>query len=174
MNVLNDAVLLIGGNVGDRLRLVGHATAMIQEHVGSVLYSSSVYETEPWGFVSDSLFLNQALLVQTELDPMQLLDKCQYIESQLGRIRTLSNGHEKCYLSRTMDIDIIFYNSEIIETTRLQVPHPRMHLRNFVLRPLCDIIPDFVHPVFGKTVNQLFQQCDDASDTIKEPTIPLS
>lgn len=171
---MNDVVLLIGGNMGDRLQLIMLATDMIRKSVGSVVHASSIYETEPWGFVSDSSFLNQALFVQTELGPMDLLDVCQSIEVRLGRSRDLSNDIRKKYSSRPMDIDVIFYNSEVIETSRLQVPHPRMHLRNFVLRPLCDIIPDYVHPILGKTVNELFVECKDESGTIKETASPLS
>lgn len=174
MNVLNDAVLLIGGNMGNRMQLIDAATDLIRKHVGCVAKASPVYETEPWGFVSESLFLNQALVVRTELQPVDLLDVCQSIELQLGRCRGLSSGLEKTYASRPMDIDIIFYNSDIIDNDRLQVPHPRMHLRNFVLRPLCDIIPAFVHPVLGKTIDELFVECKDESGTIKETTSALS
>lgn len=165
---LNDIVLLIGGNEGDRMKLISQATELIEQHIGSVVASSALYETEAWGFESATPFLNQALRIVTPLSPTAVLEQGQAIERMLGRVAVVSPDGEKHYSSRPMDVDIIFFNSEIIDTPRLEIPHPRMHLRKFVLHPLCDIIPDFVHPTLGKTVSQLLFECKDECRIIKK------
>ena len=111
-------------------------------------------ESEAWGFESDDRFLNQALVVETALDAERLLDACQQIEREMGRVRT--PGAE--YSSRTMDIDILFYENRVISTERLIVPHPRLEQRDFVLAPLEEVLPGLVHPVSGKTVRQLREE----------------
>ena len=156
---MNRVALLIGGNQGDRRALIQQATALIQERIGTVAAASSIYETAPWGeFEVESgerrveNFLNQALVVETPLTAHEVLHEAQEIERQLGRVRKEGS---KVYSSRPMDIDIIFFNDEVIESKELTVPHPRMHLREFVLAPLTEVMPDYRHPVLGKTIEQL-------------------
>ena len=119
-----------------------------------------MYESEPWGFDSQTWFLNIALRGDTSLDPKALLKELLLIEKELGRIRIPgSTGYE----SREIDIDIVFYSDFIIDTPDLVVPHPRMAQRLFVLVPLCEIAPAFIHPVLGKSIRLLLSECDDTS-----------
>ena len=150
--------LCLGGNVGDSRQYLNQAITLISSRMGIVVMQSAVYQSEPWGFNAEQMFLNQAVMVETELEPHAVLESCLQIESELGRTRS-GNGYEP----RTIDIDIIFFGSRIINQPDLQVPHPLMHQRNFVLLPLYEIAPEFVHPVFGKTIRQLFAECDDKS-----------
>ena len=158
---MNRVALLIGGNQGDRRALIGQATELIRERIGSVVAVSEVYETEPWGefeIESDDLgvksFFNRALVVETEMTAQEVLHEALEIESELGRVRKEGS---KLYSSRPMDIDLIFYNEEVIETEELTIPHPRMHLRQFVLEPLAEIMPGYRHPVLGVTVREMLE-----------------
>ncbi len=165
----NSVVLLIGGNEGDRVSLIMQAMVLIADRVGTVSVASSLFETEPWGFESPQRFLNQALVVDTDLPADEVLHRVLEIEKELGRIRpegfeAASLSKEKIYSSRPMDIDLIFYNNEVINTKDLIIPHPRMHQRRFVLEPLLQIIPDFIHPKLHKTVSQLYTECLDKGE----------
>lgn len=163
---MNKVALLIGGNQGDRLMLIEQATALIQERIGTVALVSSIYETEPWGDFGDDRpqnFLNRGLLVETRLTAHEVLHEALAIEAYLGRQRNsisplTPNISPRTYHSRPMDIDLIFFNEEIIDTKDLTIPHPRAHLRRFVLEPLAEIIPDYRHPVLGHTVRELLEQ----------------
>lgn len=152
----NRVVLLIGGNQGDRVGLLREAVAEIGRRIGPVNCSSMIYETAPWGFEAEQNFLNMALSVDTNLTPREVLREALEIEARLGRVRK-GQG----YASRPMDIDIILYNDRKINEPDLVVPHPRMHLRRFVLRPLCDIMPEYVHPTLKKTLLELLEECPD-------------
>ncbi|MGE4287793.1 MAG: 2-amino-4-hydroxy-6-hydroxymethyldihydropteridine diphosphokinase [Salinivirgaceae bacterium] len=154
--------LELGGNQGDRWQLLADAIKLIGDRVGVVVGKSSVYETPPWGFESRDFFLNQVIQVITPLEPEALIQELQLIERSLGRVR----GTQQ-YTSRSMDIDLLFYGSRILHTENLQVPHPRLHLRNFVLLPLCEIVPDFVHPVLKKNITELLAVCSDESKCLK-------
>lgn len=152
---MNRLALLIGGNQGNRQALIEEATALIAKRIGAVALASKVYETEPWGDFGDdhpAAFLNRALIVDTPLTPHEALRTALEIEATLGRQRP-AGSH--CYHSRPMDIDLIFCNNDIIDSPDLQLPHPRAHLRRFVLEPLCELMPDYVHPVLGKTLKEL-------------------
>lgn len=178
----NTAVLSLGGNQGDRIGLLAQAMLIIEKYVGHITQTSAIYETEPWGFEADQQFLNLAITVNTPLQAGELLTTLLGIEKSLGRVRTddVSDSSEHCadahrtYSSRPIDIDIIFFNSELSDTPSLQLPHPRMHQRRFVLQPLVDIIPSFVHPKLKKKMRQLLAECDDKCEVkrygeIKKP-----
>jgi len=154
--------LLIGGNQGDRVGLLKQACDMIGQQVGDIVQLSSIYESEAWGFEAEQSFLNQAVVVETRLEPHEVLGKALFIETQLGRVR-LGNG----YSSRTMDIDILFVDNKCIDTPDLIVPHPRIHQRNFVLVPLCEIMPDYVHPILQKTMSNLLKTSLDKGKIIR-------
>ena len=158
--------LLIGGNQGNRQQIINNATNLIQQRIGFVAVSSHIYETEPWGDFHDpdtQPFLNIALLVHTNLTPLQALSSALLIEKELGRQRIglPSSSNLRTYSSRPIDIDLIFFGNLVINTPTLTLPHPRMHLRRFVLKPLCDIAPDYIHPLFNKTLNTLLSECTD-------------
>lgn len=159
--MMHTTTLLIGGNQGDRHQLIAQATEQIRERIGSVVALSGVYETEPWGAFEDQpqSFLNRALLVETRLAPLEVLHEALIIEAALGRSRSSGNaGTTKLYHSRPMDIDLIFYDDMVMDTEELTLPHPRMHLRRFVLEPLAEIMPDYMHPVLHKTVKQMLYE----------------
>lgn len=159
---MNQCYLLIGGNLNDRFALLEMAKKKILENIGLIIKFSSIYETAPWGFESEQNFLNQVLIVSTKLTPIKLLHTCLEIETDLGRVRRSGN-----YASRTMDVDILFYNEEIVRTKQIVIPHERLHLRRFTLKPLVEISPDFIHPVFKKPLSLLLQECEDHSEVIR-------
>ena len=151
----------LGSNMGERDNLLKEALAMIGESVGHLTDVSSLYETEPVGFDGDD-FLNMAVCIETGLSPSGLIGRVLMIESQLGRIRC-----EKGFLPRPIDIDVLLIDNEIIDSEPLIVPHPRMHQRRFVLEPLNEIAPDMIHPVIGKTINEILLECSDKSRVTK-------
>lgn len=152
---MNEIYLLTGGNLGDRLLHLQQAAARLEHTVGPIVEKSSIYETAAWGFTGQGPFLNQVLYMQTALDPTSLLSQILAIELELGRKRVQKMG------PRVIDIDILFYGNEIINTPDLIVPHPRMADRRFVLTPLHEIAPQLLHPVFHKTIELLLQECSD-------------
>jgi 2-amino-4-hydroxy-6-hydroxymethyldihydropteridine diphosphokinase len=156
--------LLLGSNRGDRIALLQQAREQLQQQAGHIIRQSPLYESDPWGFASPDRFLNQALAMETTLEPLPLLAVIQRIETALGRRRTGSG-----YASRTMDIDILLYGDRIIDSPFLTVPHSRMHERAFVLRPLNDIAPEVIHPRLNQTIAALTAACSDTGkvDLIK-------
>jgi len=149
-------VLLLGSDMGDREDLLNKACALIEAGIGRITLASSIYESEAWGFSSDTLFLNQVVCLDNAPEPQDLLEKVQQIESQLGRERTGLR-----YSSRSIDIDILFYDNRVISTERLVIPHPRLHQRSFTLIPLNEILSEMVHPLLNKTVRELLYVCED-------------
>jgi len=145
--------LSLGTNLGKRLDNLAQARALLLPEV-QVKKLSSVYETAPWGYLDQADFYNQVLLGETTLTPLRLLNKLKRIENILGRKQTFRYG------PRVIDLDILFYESCIINTKRLQIPHPRLQERAFVLVPLVEIAPDFVHPQLGLTMQELLDQVD--------------
>ena len=149
------AYLSLGSNLGDRLRLIQEAFAALTVEAGPVTALSSLYETEPWGFSSPHRFLNVALALETTLSPETLLAVTQRIERDLGRTHKSVDGR---YADRTIDIDLLFVGDAVLDTPALTLPHPRLHLRRFVLEPLCEIAPDLCHPLLRKSVSQLLAE----------------
>ncbi|MBN3522119.1 2-amino-4-hydroxy-6-hydroxymethyldihydropteridine diphosphokinase [Algoriphagus lutimaris] len=148
--------LILGGNRGDRELLLNEAVKFITER-NTLLLKSSVYETEAWGGIAEGPFLNQVIQVRSSFDPMTFLGFIQKIETDLGRRRAEHWG------DRTMDIDVLFWNDRIIDTPELKIPHPFMSQRKFVLVPLAEILPEFVHPIWKKTSRELLSLCEDDS-----------
>ncbi|WP_349352709.1 MULTISPECIES: 2-amino-4-hydroxy-6-hydroxymethyldihydropteridine diphosphokinase [unclassified Flagellimonas] len=154
--------LSLGSNLGNRHANLQKAIFRIQQKAGSILDISSVYENPAVGFDGEP-FLNIVISVLTPLPPKELLDTILQIERDFGRIRNEGGG----YRSRTLDIDIVYYGSEVINHEDLVVPHPHMQHRNFVLKPLADIAPQFYHPVLSKDTRNLLQECSDRSQFTK-------
>ncbi len=136
--ILHKAYLSLGANIGNRKRTMNQAVALLAETVGCVSKQSSVYETEPWGFDTPNKFLNMCVCVITALSPLELLDATQDIEKRLGRVGKTSD--DGAYHDRVIDIDILLYDDEHISNGRLTIPHPFMHERDFVMKPLEEII----------------------------------
>lgn len=159
-NELMERVFLISGsNMGNRFDNLNKASNLIQKRIGPVIDKSSVYESVPWGFNHPDKFLNQVLEVETTKDPETLLMQLQEIEKALGRIR-----NSKRYSARSIDIDILFYGKLILKKESLVIPHPRIAERRFVLVPLCELIPDYQHPVLGETIHELLNLCEDKAE----------
>jgi 2-amino-4-hydroxy-6-hydroxymethyldihydropteridine diphosphokinase len=152
---MNKAYLLTGGNEGDRYLNLQQARTNIEHICGRIIQVSSLYETAPWGNSNQADFLNQVLIVETQMNPHELLAAILFIEEKGGRIRTVRNA------PRTIDIDILFYNQLVLDQPGLHIPHPRIAERRFVLEPLNEISPDLIHPVSGKSIRQLLQECKD-------------
>lgn len=150
------AYIGLGTNIGNKRRNLITAAALLAERTGDVLSISSFYETEPWGFESDNTFLNAALLLETELEPLQLLSLTQEIEKEMGRTQK-SDG---AYHDRIIDLDILLYDLCVINDAALVVPHPLMHKRQFVMEPLAEIAPMLVHPILNKTMLELAEEID--------------
>lgn len=146
---------MLGGNIGDTRQVFRDAMEAIQSWIGHIDSISSLYRSAPWGFEEQEPFLNQALLVKTELSPAESISVIAVIEKSLGKEPLYPNGPRK------IDIDIMFYNNLIINTESLIIPHPRLHLRRFNLLPLAEILPDFVHPILHQTIKSLLKDCED-------------
>lgn len=143
----------LGTNLGDKAANLHAAVHLISGKIGKSLSLSSFYATAPWGFESENSFLNAAICVETSLSPLEVLHRTQEIERTLGRTHKSTGG---IYHDRIIDIDLLLYNKEIIQTPELTIPHPLMLQRDFVMNPLVEIAPDVVHPVFGKKLSVLF------------------
>jgi 2-amino-4-hydroxy-6-hydroxymethyldihydropteridine diphosphokinase len=152
---MNSAYLITGGNMGQRDEQLAYAARLIEERCGTVIDRSSLYETAAWGKTDQNSFLNQALVLVTSLNARDLLNEILYIENLMGRDRVEKYG------PRIIDIDIIFFNHQIIREDGLTIPHPEMAKRRFVLEPLNQVIPAYIHPVYYKTVSELLERCDD-------------
>ncbi len=159
------AVLITGGNRGDVRALLRRAAGLIGERIGRIVRSSACYESAPWGFRAEQSFWNQVLEVETPLHPEELLEAVLSVEAELGRDR-VQEGLEKAstgerYASRTLDVDILFYDDEVICTPRLEIPHPRLGRREFVLRPLCELMPERRHPVTGERMRDVLKALEE-------------
>lgn len=147
--------LLLGSNLGDSKKYISEALRLIEREIGPIITRSSLYQTASWGKSELPDFINQVIQVETLFAPGDLLEGILAIEQQLGRRRIEKWG------SRTIDIDILFYGNEIINERDLIIPHPYLHERRFTLMPLNDIAPDFIHPLSGKTMQELLNDLSD-------------
>ncbi len=153
--------LCLGSNSGDRLKLIEQAVSFLNLAQDiKLIRTSALYETEPWGVKEQNWFLNMAVEIKTSLSPQDLLVKLQNIERTLGRNR----DEEVRWGERPIDIDIIFYDKAVIESSLLTIPHKYMHKRAFVLVPLLELIPDFVHPAFNITISQLYDNLEEVEE----------
>jgi 2-amino-4-hydroxy-6-hydroxymethyldihydropteridine diphosphokinase len=148
--------LLLGSNLGNKFKALEDARKGILSEFGKIEKISSIYEAEPWGFASEELFLNQVVLIDTDEQPHEILDKILSIEKKIGR-----GSDQHGSKSRVIDIDILLYGNEIIHDPELIIPHPRLHLRNFALIPLKEIDSSKIHPLLHKTIKQLETECPD-------------
>ncbi len=161
---MRDVFLSLGSNQGNRFFFIQQAIQNIELRIGSIEKISSYYETEPWGFSDETNFINQVIKIKSSLPADKILARALLIEKALGRIRIHNNGG---YSSRPIDIDILFIDDAMINTDDLKVPHERMHKRNFVLRPLCEIAPNFIHPILKKSIQELAASCEDKLEAKK-------
>ncbi len=152
---MNEVYLLLGSNDGIRNKNMEDARILITATCGPVIKASSIYQTEAWGVKGQPAFLNQAILIKTALLPQQLLSTLKQIEKQVGRVETFKWG------PRVIDIDILFYGTEIIDLPELKIPHPGIQQRRFTLIPLNEIAPHLQHPVLNQTISVLLTQCPD-------------
>lgn len=154
------AVIGLGSNMGQRKRRLTQAHGFISQKVGEIIKQSSFYETEPWGIGDQPLFLNQVVVIQTQLEPEELLRALKSIESEMGRYNL------KKWTARPIDLDILFYESITYDSKTLCIPHPLLQERNFVLIPLLEIIPEFIHPRLQLNIEELYIRCLDQSEVV--------
>ena len=158
----------LGSNVGDRLANIQQAVSLLSmTDKIKIVKSSSFYETEPWGNKNQTWFVNAAVALDTELSPVELLKLCQSVEMQLGRNRV----NQEKWSERTIDIDILMYDNLIMSNDILSIPHPYMHKRAFVLVPMLEVKSDLVHPVFKKTISELYDELEYPEDVFLYGTI---
>jgi len=155
----NKVMISLGSNLGDRELNINKAITLIHNHLGEVISISKLYETVSWGY-DDHTYLNNVICLITKFAPLDLMTALLEIELKLGRKRSSNKG----YQSRTIDLDILLIDSLVINHPKLYVPHPRMHLRRFVLKPLADIAPDWVHEVEEISISELLLKCEDQID----------
>ncbi|MBM3412281.1 MAG: 2-amino-4-hydroxy-6-hydroxymethyldihydropteridine diphosphokinase [Bacteroidetes bacterium] len=158
---MNLVYLLTGSNLGDRIENLNKAAQLINEKAGKLMACSKFYQTSPWGPLEQPDYINQALLIETPLSPSSLMERLLSLEEKIGRIRTLKYG------PRVIDIDILYYGSEVINTPLVQVPHPAVQNRRFALIPLEEIAPNYIDPITGKTISQLLAVCQDMGTVLQ-------
>ncbi len=155
------AYLSLGSNIEDRLSYIQQATRLLVESsLVSIIRSSTIYETEPWGNKDQNWFLNAVIEVKTKLSPMELLKHCLDIETALGRTR----DEKTRWGERSIDIDIVLYDEAIVEQENVTIPHKYLHERAFVLVPLLELIPDYIHPKYNKSLLDLYEEIECPED----------
>ena len=159
---MNYVYIITGGNIGPAEEHLATAAQQLQQRCGTIIDRSDIYETQPWGKTDQALFLNQVLVLETTLSAREILNEIVGIELQMGRERLEKNG------PRIIDADILFYNHQIINEPGLVVPHPRIAYRRFVLEPLNQVAPAYIHPVIYKTVTQMLDECADTLEVKKK------
>jgi 2-amino-4-hydroxy-6-hydroxymethyldihydropteridine diphosphokinase len=152
---MNNIYLLLGSNMGNSKASLSKAVVQIEKQIGTVIRQSGLYSTAAWGNTRQPDFLNRVIIVETKLTAPQTMQNILSIEKKMGRTRTVKNA------PRVIDIDILFFNKEIIEQEHLSIPHPQIQNRRFVLVPLNQLSPNLKHPVLNKTVHQLLINCPD-------------
>ncbi|WP_306642405.1 2-amino-4-hydroxy-6-hydroxymethyldihydropteridine diphosphokinase [Sanyastnella coralliicola] len=163
---MHKVTLGIGGNLGQRELFLLYTRKHLANYVGALLAESSIYETAAWGMGDAPDFLNQVVICETAMSADEVLNEIRSIERLLGRKRSAKDG----YQSRTCDIDILLFDDEVIDQADLLVPHPGIPKRRFVLEPLNELIPDFIHPVHGSSIASLLEACDDNTEVKKWPS----
>lgn len=158
---MNNIYILLGGNLGNPKLQFEKAIALIEERLGSLIKVSSLYQSEAWGVEDQPVFLNQVILIKTKFDAMEALHICQAIEIELGRVRKEKWG------ARVIDIDILYFNEQIIEKQELTIPHPYIQERKFTLQPLCEIAPNYKHPKLKLSNRELLLICADKLEVVK-------
>jgi 2-amino-4-hydroxy-6-hydroxymethyldihydropteridine diphosphokinase len=158
--VKNTVYLSLGSNIGDRVANLQQATERLQK-LGTIVAASSLYETDPVEVEQQPMFLNCALAMETELTPRRFLSRILALERSMGRRRTQVKG------PRTIDIDIVFFGSAVVDTPALTIPHPAMHQRRFVLEPLAEIAPDARHPVLKRSMRELLDALPQGSEEVR-------
>ena len=161
---MNDVYLCLGGNIGNCVSAFTEAKTLINAKIGSIIKSSGIYRTQAWGMDNAPDFYNQVIEVKTSLFAQDVMNNLLEIEKQMGRER---NIEANSYQNRVIDLDILFFNAEIIQTETVEIPHPRMHLRNFVLIPLKEIAPNLIHPILKKNISELLDVCIDKNEITK-------
>jgi len=159
---MNSVYISLGSNLGNREANLLKSIELLNKTVGKVIAVSSLYETEPWKMGDVTSFINQVILLETTLSADKLMELLLETEMQMGRVRT-----SKKYESRAIDIDILFFNDTIISSDKLTVPLPYLHQRKFVLEPLAEINPGFIHPKLKKDITRLLLECEDAYSVAK-------
>ena len=158
---MNSVVLSLGTNIGKKSTNLENAIRLVRRELGEIVLQSSVYETEPWGNANQDNFLNQVVTIRSPFEAETIMSKIILIEESLGRKRM------QRWEPRIIDIDILFFNNGIISNEKLKVPHPYLHQRKFILVPLNEIMPGFIHPVFNKNMEELLMNLDDCLEVNK-------
>ena len=153
--MVNSVYLLLGSNLGDSKSYIENAKSNILQQIGLISKQSSYYSTAAWGQTEQSDFINQVILVDTHLNATDTIEIILNIEAKMGRVRKEKNE------PRLIDIDILFFNNDILNSPSLTIPHPLLQERNFVLQPMNELSPAFMHPIFNKTINELMILCKD-------------
>ncbi len=152
-----NVVLLLGTNIGDKMEHLERARLEVISEIGEIITESAIYQTEPWGNKEQDFFLNQVIIVETFLRPMRVIENIWAIEKRMGREKTDHWG------PRIIDIDVLFYGEMVFESNELKIPHPMLQERRFTLIPLVEIMPKFIHPLLGKSMQRLLEDCKDIS-----------
>lgn len=152
---MNEIFLITGGNIGNRKKNLETAAGLIQSEIGKIIRSSKIYVTDAWGITDQKSFYNQVHVVESNFSAKEVMENILKIEEEMGRVRTIKNA------ARIIDIDILFFNDDIVNEQNLTIPHPEIINRRFVLSPLNEIASDMIHPVYKKNIHELLAMCKD-------------